>query len=408
VAACLFTKPPCGGRPQAAPTQVHAKIDFPVLPPGALDNRQERGMIKNRIEEIGKEFCPVRKIRKQFLALLLALAVAASLAAPAFAFEFIDGKLYDDEGNCLGEAIPKPPADSTTPPSATGSLPPGGRDPDEDSGSTTTLTSNARLDVTALTDSQREAFRNATRFSDVSADDWYAEAVNAMASTGLLAGYEDGTFQPNKNITVGEWCTILMRIATFEDADLSGGTKSPHWAGGTVFQALGLRYTRTGMTKDENATHWQEDELVNRGEAITGLTHLIQSSRNDNDAYAELYERLTSSKKSAPGYRVRVWEDIPDHAVILANNETYSPYAPGYLEVDSILWNNVSHSWDPNRILSAYNEGLVSGVDDAGTCAPMANLTRAEACQMLYTAGLTWCMDNLPHVSGMGDFTPKS
>jgi len=364
-------------------------------------------MIKNKIEEIGKEFCPMRKKYRPLLALLLALAVAASLAAPAFAFEFIDGKLYDDEGNCLGEAIPKPPADSTPPRGATGSLPPPSVEGDGSdapaSGTTTTPTSNARLDVTALTDSQREAFRNANRFSDVSADDWYAEAVNAMASTGLLAGYEDGTFQPNKNITVGEWCTILMRIATFEDADLSGGIKYPHWAGGTVSRALSF-VTRVGPTKDENATHWKEDELVNRGEAITGVMALINSSIPRNDAYNELYERLTSAKKASPDYRVRVLEDIPDHEAISANNETYSPYPRG----EVVLWSHVPHSWEPDSILKAYNEGLVSGVDAAGTCAPMANLTRAEACQMLYTAGLTWPLDTIPHVSGMGDFTPKS
>jgi len=343
---------------------------------------------------------------RRFLSLFLALVLAAGLSSPSFAFDFIDGKFYDDDGNFIGEADPNPPASSSPPPGAAGSHIPSSWGVDENVGSNTTTnpTSNARLDVTALTASQREAFRNANRFSDVSADAWYAEAVNAMASTGLLAGYEDGTFQPNKNITVGEWCTILMRIATFEDADLSGGTKSPHWAGGTVSQAGGLGFTRVGWTKDENATHWKEDELVNRGEAITGLMLLINHSKPRNDAYDELYERLTSTKKSSPDYRVRTLEDIPDHEVISANNETYSTYPPGKV----VLWSNVPHSWEPESILKAYNEGLVSGVDAAGTCAPMANLTRAEACQMLYTAGLTWTLDTIPHVSGMGDFTPKS
>ncbi len=352
----------------------------------------------------------MKKKFSHFLSLFLALVMVAGLFSMPFALEIIGDKIYDENGNVIGEMKPKDPASSSPPPGAAGALPPGGRDPDESKGpasnggssATSTPTSSGRLDVTALTDSQREAFRNANRFPDVSADAWYAEAVNAMASTGLLAGYEDGTFQPNKNITVGEWCTILMRIATFEDADLSGGIKYPHWAGGTVSRALSL-FTRVGPTKDENATHWKEDELVNRGEAITGIMDLISHSQSGNDVYAELYERLTSAKKSSPDYRVRVLEDIPDHEVISANNENYSPYPPGKV----VLWTAVPHSWDPDSILKAYNEGLVAGVDAAGTCAPMTNLTRAEACQMLYAAGLTWPLDTLPHVSGMGDFRPK-
>ena len=38
-------------------------------------------------------------------------------------------------------------------------------------------------------------------FADVSADDWYATAVNWAASVGVVNGYEDNTFRPNTAIT---------------------------------------------------------------------------------------------------------------------------------------------------------------------------------------------------------------
>ncbi len=318
----------------------------------------------------------MRKKCRTLLALLLALALTASLAAPAFAIKIINGEICLEEDDVVNETLPDNLAQSIF---------------------------QGQLDVTTLTEEDREALRNANKFSDVPADAWYAEAVNAMASTGLLAGYEDGTFRPNNSITVGEWCTILMRIHTFEGADLSGGTKRPHWAGGTVDRACFCGFTRVGATSDANATHWKEDELVNRGEAITGLRVLVSHSKAGNDAYGELYERLTASRKASPNYHVWTMEDIPDHEIILANNETHSPYPPG----EVLFWDVVAHSWDPKYILWAYNESLVSGVDSSGTCAPFSNLTRAEACQLLYTAGLTWPMDNIPHLSGIGDFRPK-
>ena len=38
-------------------------------------------------------------------------------------------------------------------------------------------------------------------FSDVSADAWYAKAVNTLASLGMVSGYPDGTFHPDAPIT---------------------------------------------------------------------------------------------------------------------------------------------------------------------------------------------------------------
>ncbi len=330
----------------------------------------------------------MRKNRRPLLALLLALAMAASLAAPAFAYEIIGDKVYDNEGNVIGEMKPKEsmPVDLTP--------------------------TNGRLDVTALTDEDREALRNYNKFSDVPADAWYAEAVNAMAITGLVSGYEDGTFHPNDNITVGEWCAILVRISTFENADITGRHTGPHWASGIVTSANLMGLTRVAASKDTDAPHWKEDEPVNRGEALTAIVELssdaIRRAESPNytwcdHVYPPIYEKIVSAKKAAPGYRTWALEDIPDHEIIVANNSQYGK--PDKL-FNSFI--GVPHSWNVDHILKAYNDGLTSGVDSAGTCAPLNNLTRAEACQMLYTAGLTWCLNITPLGSMMGIFSPKN
>ena len=50
-------------------------------------------------------------------------------------------------------------------------------------------------------------------FSDVSADAWYAEAVNTLASLGMINGYPDGTFRPDAPITRAEFCVIALAFA---------------------------------------------------------------------------------------------------------------------------------------------------------------------------------------------------
>lgn len=51
------------------------------------------------------------------------------------------------------------------------------------------------------------------QFSDLTAK-WYQDAVNWAAVKGITAGYPDGTFKPNKNVTREELATILYKYET--------------------------------------------------------------------------------------------------------------------------------------------------------------------------------------------------
>ncbi|OXM85721.1 glycerophosphodiester phosphodiesterase family protein [Paenibacillus rigui] len=56
-------------------------------------------------------------------------------------------------------------------------------------------------------------------FSDVKAADWYAAPVAAAASAGLLGGYEDGSFRPNKGITREEQAAMMVRAMAYAGID---------------------------------------------------------------------------------------------------------------------------------------------------------------------------------------------
>ena len=49
-------------------------------------------------------------------------------------------------------------------------------------------------------------------FSDVSSTAWYADYVQAGVELGLVGGYPDGTFDPNGAITRAEACAIVNRV----------------------------------------------------------------------------------------------------------------------------------------------------------------------------------------------------
>lgn len=50
-------------------------------------------------------------------------------------------------------------------------------------------------------------------FDDVDSSAWYAEAVDTLASLGIINGVGDGKFEPERSITRAEFTTIAMRFA---------------------------------------------------------------------------------------------------------------------------------------------------------------------------------------------------
>ena len=53
---------------------------------------------------------------------------------------------------------------------------------------------------------------SAQSFPDVSGSAWYAGAVSALAAQGILNGYPDGTFRPDRPASRAEVAVLLMRV----------------------------------------------------------------------------------------------------------------------------------------------------------------------------------------------------
>ena len=67
------------------------------------------------------------------------------------------------------------------------------------------------------------------------------EAVTVMSALNLLKGYEDGTFGPDKTITRAEFAAVVVRMLGMEDAAAGAATATnftdvpaTHWAAGYV------------------------------------------------------------------------------------------------------------------------------------------------------------------------------
>lgn len=56
-----------------------------------------------------------------------------------------------------------------------------------------------------------------TSLNDIDSAEWYAQAVKFMSAQGLITGYEDGTFRPNRQITRQEFCAIIAKYLDLEN-----------------------------------------------------------------------------------------------------------------------------------------------------------------------------------------------
>ena len=71
--------------------------------------------------------------------------------------------------------------------------------------------------VTILYRLEREpAAAKTVRFSDVSPDAWYADAVRWAGANGIVEGMGDGTFAPDQEITREQLAAILYRYARYK------------------------------------------------------------------------------------------------------------------------------------------------------------------------------------------------
>ena len=52
---------------------------------------------------------------------------------------------------------------------------------------------------------------NAKTFSDIPNDFWAYNAIDYLTDIGLINGYEDNTFRPEKNVTRAEYATLIVR-----------------------------------------------------------------------------------------------------------------------------------------------------------------------------------------------------
>ena len=146
-------------------------------------------------------------------------------------------------------------------------------------------------------------FSSSTRychtFTDCPEGIWYEKAVAFCSSQGYIKGYEDATFRPDGNITRAEFATILVRVFGYDG--ITGlnvfSDLDGHWAKDYV----SVLYSAGIIVPDQNGK-FRPNEKLTREDAVSMINRCLETIPDRQSILDELTEN---------GYK---FSDVPQHS----------------------------------------------------------------------------------------------
>jgi len=144
----------------------------------------------------------------------------------------------------------------------------------------------AQMLYNLLTSTSREMYYStSSRFSDVPSGAWYSAAVSTLANAGVIDGYTNGTFGPNKPITRAEFIKLVVAMYGVDDTATASYTdlKSGNWAYPYIATATANGWI-TGYTNGSCGP----TRSMGRGEAVTFMNRVLGRSCDTSYVAAHL------------------------------------------------------------------------------------------------------------------------
>lgn len=143
-----------------------------------------------------------------------------------------------------------------------------------------TVMSRAML-VQVLYNLEGQPETDASAFTDVAADAWYADAVAWAADAGIVTGVSDTTFAPDVTMTREQIATILYRYAAYKGYDMTASNDLSGYAdageiGSYAVEAMGWA-NGAGLITGSTATTLNPLGSATRAEVATILMRFLES-----------------------------------------------------------------------------------------------------------------------------------
>ena len=148
------------------------------------------------------------------------------------------------------------------------------------------------------------SFAFASPFTDI-ADTDYTKAIETLTALGVVTGYEDGTYRPEKVVTRAEMAKLIVEVLGY--GDLVVGSKSNfsdtkgHWADAWIALAAGK-----GLVIGTGAGKFTPDRTVSYDEAIT----MVVRALGYTDASNELKNMTWPTNFKVKAAELKITKDV--------------------------------------------------------------------------------------------------
>ena len=154
------------------------------------------------------------------------------------------------------------------------------------------------------------AFTTSNSYSDVAYGKWYNNPISTMSALGIITGYPDGTFKPDKPITRAEFAAIAARFdetqsgksATFSDV-------IGHWAA----KEIGIAYYNDWIKGYPDGT-FKPDQNITRAEAMTLINRVLERKPESPSDLLSDMNVWTDNMDTSKWYYLDVQEATNSHS----------------------------------------------------------------------------------------------
>lgn len=226
-------------------------------------------------------------------------------------------------------------------------------------------------------------------YTDVPSTFWAYHPIMTLTSGDLLAGYGNHLFGPNDTLTKEQLDIIRTRI---HDADYPVSASGNKAFASRAYAVILL--SEDMVTGGSHTLTTYESSIIRDSGISGGLVYSL--AQNDKAAIGSMWQgiydnwRASLAADRSTDYIASV-DELPDA------DKIHQWIEENWKEMSDILNINNPAKYASvhdrtvatceQAICRAYNLGMVSGYDSAGSFGPYNNLTRAQLSQMLYNMG---------------------
>ncbi len=146
-------------------------------------------------------------------------------------------------------------------------------------------------------------------FEDVNAEDWFNTAVSTLAKLGIVEGRTETTFEPNAKITRAEFATMFARLAEYEFvAENKYGDVDHHWSKKFIDEVDAYGW----IAGYEDGT-FRPDKAITRAEAMTLINRVLKRIPENKDALLDGMTIWTDNADESAWYYIAVQEATNSH-----------------------------------------------------------------------------------------------